>query len=284
LYLASERGLADNSLHAYRRDLEDLDDFLSKRQRTLSNAAADDYRAYLQNQTRKGRSTRTVARRIAAIRSFLRFQIGQGKDMTPILQQLERPKPERALPKVLSRAQVNQLIAAPDPRSSLFTRDVAMLELLYACGLRASEICDLKLRDVNFQVGCVRVLGKGMKERIVPLGRAAVEAIQRYLNECRPQLDQARSDRLFLSRSGRAMERIGLWMLVERYGRKSGLLKRISPHVLRHCFATHLLGGGADLRVVQELLGHSDISTTQIYTHVDSSKLKAMHTRFHPRG
>jgi integrase/recombinase XerD len=284
LYLASERGLADNSLHAYRRDLEDLEDFLSKRQRTLKTAAADDFRSYLQNQTRKGQSTRTVARRLAAIRSFLKYQIGQGKDVTPILQQLERPKPERALPKVLSRAQVNQLIAAPDPKSMLFARDVAILELLYASGLRASEICDLKLRDVNFQVGCVRVLGKGMKERIVPLGRAATEAIQRYLSDSRPQLDRTKSDRTFLSRTGRPMERIGLWMLVEKYGRKSGLLKNISPHVLRHCFATHLLGGGADLRVVQELLGHSDIATTQIYTHVDSSRLKSVHSKFHPRG
>jgi integrase/recombinase XerD len=166
----------------------------------------------------------------------------------------------------------------------LFTRDVAILELLYASGLRASELCDLKVRDVNFQVGCVRVLGKGMKERIVPVGRAAAEAIQRYLGECRPKLDAAKSDRMFLSRTGRPMERIGLWMLVERYGRRSGLLKSISPHVLRHCFATHLLAGGADLRVVQELLGHSDISTTQIYTHVDSSRLKSVHSKFHPRG
>jgi integrase/recombinase XerD len=166
----------------------------------------------------------------------------------------------------------------------LFSRDVAILELLYASGLRASELCDLKMRDVNFQVGCVRVLGKGMKERIVPLGRAAIESMQHYFSECRPRLDRHASDRVFLSRTGKSMERIGLWMLVERYGKKSGLLKHISPHVLRHCFATHLLAGGADLRVVQELLGHADISTTQVYTHVDSSKLKAMHKKFHPRG
>jgi integrase/recombinase XerD len=284
LYLASERGLADNSLHAYRRDLEDLEDFLIKRKRTLNSADATDFRSYLQGQTKKGQSTRTVARRLAAIRSFLRYQLGQGKDATPILQQLERPKPERALPKVLSRAQVNQLINAPDPKSMLFTRDVAILELLYASGLRASELCDLKLRDVNFQVGCVRVLGKGRKERIVPLGRAATEALQRYMHDCRPKLERGNSERMFLSRTGKPMERVGLWMLVERYGRKSGLLKSISPHVLRHCFATHLLGGGADLRVVQELLGHSDISTTQIYTHVDSSRLKAVHSKYHPRG
>jgi integrase/recombinase XerD len=284
LYLASERGLAENSLHAYRRDLEDLTEYFSKRQITFNRAVADDFRAYLQNQTRRGQSTRTVARRIAAIRALLKFQIAQGIDTTPILQQLERPKPQRSLPKILSKAQVNQLLAAPNPKSVLFSRDVAILELLYASGLRASELCDLKLRDVNFAVGCVRVLGKGMKERIVPLGRAAIEAMQRYLLECRPKLDRHASDRMFLSRTGKSMERIGLWMLVERHGRKSGLLKEISPHVLRHCFATHLLGGGADLRVVQELLGHSDISTTQIYTHVDSSKLKAMHKKFHPRG
>ncbi len=284
LYLASERGLADNSLHAYRRDLEDVERFLARRQRTLVSAAADDLRAYLQDQTRHGQSNRTVARRLAAIRAFLRWQISEGRDVSAILQQLERPKPERPLPKVLSRAQVNELIAAPSPKSGLFWRDVAILELLYASGLRASELCDLKLRDVNFQVGCVRVLGKGMKERIVPLGRAASEAIERYVAECRPRLQRKPDERLFLSRTGKRLDRIALWMLIEKYGRRSGLLKRVSPHTLRHCFATHLLGGGADLRVVQELLGHSDINTTQIYTHVDPTRLKSVHAKFHPRG
>ena len=284
LYLASERGLADNSLHAYRRDLEDAERFLARRARTLSSAAADDFRAYLQDQTRRGQSNRTVARRLAAIRSLLRWQLSEGRDVGNILQQLERPKPERPLPKVLSRAQVNELIAAPSPKSGLFWRDVAILELLYASGLRASELCDLKLRDVNLQVGCVRVLGKGMKERIVPLGRAASEAIERYLSECRPRLQRKPTERLFLSRTGKRLDRIALWMLIEKYGRRSGLLKSVSPHTLRHCFATHLLGGGADLRVVQELLGHSDINTTQIYTHVDQTRLKSVHAKFHPRG
>jgi integrase/recombinase XerD len=284
LYLASERGLAENSLHAYRRDLEDIDDHFSRHGVKLVDASADDFRNYLQQQSRNRQSTRTVARRLAAIRAFLRYLNSQGHDTTTVLQQLERPKPEQSLPKVLSRAQVNQLIATPDSKSMLFSRDVAILEMLYAAGLRASELCDLKLRDVNFQVGCVRILGKGMKERIVPLGQAAIEAVQRYLSDCRPKLDPTgTNERLFLSRTGKPLERIGLWMLVERYGRKSGLLKSISPHVLRHCFATHLLGGGADLRVVQELLGHSDISTTQIYTHVDSDRLKAVHSKFHPR-
>jgi len=283
VHLASERGLAANSLLAYRRDLEDLERFLKERSRTPINAEADDFRLYLQHQTRIGQSTRTVARRLAAIRVFLRFLPTLGHDRANVLQQLERPKPEQSLPKILSRSQVNQLIAAPNPKSVLFARDVAILEMLYACGLRATELCELGLRDVNLQVGCVRVLGKGSKERMVPIGQAGVEAAQRYLQECRPKLDKRRSDRFFLSRTGQSLERVGLWMLVEKYGRKSGLLKSISPHTLRHCFATHLIGGGADLRVVQELLGHSDIATTQIYTHVDQDRLKAIHSKFHPR-
>ena len=283
--LATERGFADNSLHAYRRDLEDVDLFLQPLGKTLRTANADDFREYLRGQSRKGQSTRTVARRIAAIRAMLFFfQDHERIDTSNIRSQLDHPKPERSLPKVLSKAQVVQLIGAPSEKSSLFARDVAILELLYASGLRASEICGLKVGDVNLSVGCVRVLGKGMKERIVPVGRAAVEAIQRYLADCRPKLDHKNVDRLFLSRTGRAMERIGLWMLVEKHARRSGLLKSVSPHMLRHCFATHLIGGGADLRVVQELLGHSDINTTQVYTHVDPTRLKSMHAKFHPRG
>lgn len=284
LHLASERGLADNSLHAYRRDLEDLDRFLALRSKNFLSATADDYRAYLHHLSRSKRATRTVARRLAAIRVLLRFLTSEGHDRTNVLQQLERPKPERALPKVLNRAQVNQLIATPDPQSPFFTRDVAILELLYASGLRATELCELKVQDVNLQVGCVRVMGKGSKERIVPLGRAAAEAISRYLSETRPELEESPTDRLFLSRTGKPLERVALWMMVEKYGRKSGLLKSISPHTLRHCFASHLVSGGADLRVVQELLGHSDINTTQIYTHVDSDRLKAVHEKFHPRN
>jgi integrase/recombinase XerD len=177
-----------------------------------------------------------------------------------------------------------QLIWSPDPKSPLFSRDVAILELLYASGLRASELCDLRCDSVSLDVGVVRVFGKGRKERLVPLGQAAREAIQRYMLELRPTLDRHASDRLFLSRSGKPLERVGLWMLVERHARRCGLLNHVSPHTLRHCFATHLIGGGADLRVVQELLGHSDINTTQVYTHVDSSRLKAVHQKCHPRG
>ena len=286
LHLASERGLADNSIHAYRRDLEDLEDYLVGRGKSLTGADVEDFRLYLQDQSRRGQSTRTVARRLAAIRVFLRYLAANGYDVVGVLAQLERPKPEQSLPQVLSRAQVEQLIAGgPDPESMLYLRDVAILELLYASGLRASELCDLRLNNLNPQVGCVRVLGKGMKERIVPVGQAAAEARARYLMECRPRLvrEGRETEHVFLSRTGRPLERIALWMLVEKYGRRSGLLKQISPHVLRHCFATHLLGGGADLRVVQELLGHSDVATTQIYTHVDQGRLKSIHSQFHPR-
>lgn len=284
VFLASERGLAENSIHAYRRDLEDTEAWLADHGTPMLSASPDDFRAYLQSQSRKGQATRTVARRLAALRVFLRYLRAEGHNTDPILQQLERPKPESSLPKVLSRAMVNQLIAAPSPRSSLFWRDVAILELLYASGLRATELCQLTLNDLNLQVMCVRVLGKGNKERIVPLGKAAHDALENYLSGCRHALEKKPSDRVFLSRTGKPLERIALWMLVEKYGRKSGLLKRISPHTLRHCFATHLISGGADLRVVQELLGHSDIATTQIYTHVDQDRLKGVHKKFHPRG
>jgi integrase/recombinase XerD len=284
IHLAAERGLAENSLHAYRRDLENLCDFLGDRKQTLLKADARDFREYLHAQSRGGKSTRTVARRLAAIRVMLRFLASEDGKSAGILQQLERPKPEQSLPKILSRAQVNQLIAAPNPKSPLYFRDVAILELLYASGLRASELCGVKIGDLNASVGVIRVLGKGAKERIVPVGESALSAIERYLADCRPKLARTNDEHLFLSRTGRPLERIALWMLVEKHGRRSGLLKKVSPHTLRHCFATHLIGGGADLRVVQELLGHSDISTTQVYTHVDQDRLKATHRKFHPRG
>lgn len=285
MFLASERGLAENSIDAYRRDLEDMGDFFDQRGKNPALGEPDDYRAYLQQLTRRGMATQTVTRRLACIRVFMKYLGENGVDpagRNRVLQQLERPKPERPLPMVLSRAQVGRLIEAPDPQSPLFSRDVAILELLYAAGVRASELCDLRLKDVNLAGQCVRVLGKGSKERVVPIGRAAVEAIERYLPQ---RLEQGASeDRLFLSRSGRALERVALWMIVERHARRCGLLKEVSPHVLRHCFATHLIGGGADLRVVQELLGHADIQTTQVYTHVDQDRLKSVHKTFHPRG
>jgi integrase/recombinase XerD len=283
VYLATERGLSENTCHAYRRDLLDLHEHLHERGLSLADAGADDYRAYLREQSKRGRSTKTVARRLAAIRVLLRYRQTMGEATSGVLEQLERPKPERDLPKVLSRSQVARLIEAPDPKHPLHDRDVAILELLYASGLRATELCELTLRDLNLQVGVVRVMGKGRKERLVPVGGAARAAIERYLLASRPRLLRGPSDRLFLSRSGKPFTRIALWMLVEKYGRRSGLLKEVSPHTLRHCFATHLLSGGADLRVVQELLGHADVATTQIYTHVDADRLKSVHAKYHPR-
>jgi integrase/recombinase XerD len=287
VHLASERGLADNSLAAYRRDLEDAGKWLAGRKKDLLSAGPDDWRKYLQSQTLAGKATRTVTRRLAAIRVFLRF-IGQqpkhARNAGAVLQQLDRPKPEQSLPKVLSKAQVVRLISAPDPKSPFYLRDVAILELLYAAGLRASELCGLTMNQTNLDVGCVRVLGKGKKERIVPLGRASIESIKNYLAESRAKLARKPVGELFLSRTGRPLDRVALWMIVEKHARRSGLFGQVSPHVLRHCFATHMVGGGADLRVVQELLGHSDIATTQIYAHVDPSRLKSVHHKFHPRG
>jgi integrase/recombinase XerD len=180
---------------------------------------------------------------------------------------------------------VNSLIAAPDPNHRLFNRDVAILELLYAAGLRASELCTLTLRDTNLTLGAVRVFGKGAKERIVPIGRAAVDAIARYIQDTRPELlKEGHSDLLFLSRAGKPLERIALWQIVKKHARAAGINSYVTTHVLRHCFATHLISGGADLRVVQELLGHSDVATTQIYTHVDGKRLRQVHKQFHPRG
>lgn len=287
VHLASERGLANNSLSAYRRDLEDASRWFGKRGRDLLTADTQDYRQYLQSQTSAGRSTRTVARRVAAFRVFLRFisqEARHAKKAAEILQQLDRPKPAQPLPKVLSKDQVVRLIAAPDPKSRFYWRDVAILELLYASGLRASELCDLSLDSVNLYLRCVRVVGKGMKERLVPLGQAAADAIQNYLAQSRAMLAKQPSSTLFLSRTGKPLDRVALWLIVEKHARRGGLFGQVSPHVLRHCFATHLIGGGADLRIVQELLGHSDISTTQVYTHVDSSRLKSVHRKFHPRA
>lgn len=283
-YLAAERGLSPNTCDAYRRDLESAGEFFDSISVSLDRATAEDWAAFFRHESRRRLTTKTVARRVAAARALLKFQEVEGRDVTAILNQIDRPKPERALPKIMSREQVARLIATPiDSGGQFADRDTAILELLYASGLRASELCAIRVGDLSIDEGLIRVFGKGSKERVVPVGQAALQAIERYLAECRPSLEKIPSDVLFLSKSGRPLERVRLWQIVESYGRKSGLLKEISPHVLRHCFATHLLGGGADLRVVQSLLGHADVGTTQIYTHVDATRLKRVHGAFHPR-
>ena len=290
-YLAVERGLSQNTQDAYRRDLCDFEDKVGLAGGNVATPGVEEISGYLVNVTMRGRATKTVARRLAAIRTFLKFQAEVGDrpaaEVDKILGSLDAPKPEKALPKTLSRAQVDRLLAAPDAETPLGQRDRAMLELLYACGLRASELCRLAIRDVNLVFRVIRVFGKGKKERVVPMGMPAADAVEHYLEIVRPTLvrdAKTSDDRLFLTHTGRPMERVRLWQLVTKYARLSGVLKETGPHVLRHCFATHLLGGGADLRVVQELLGHSDVGTTQIYTHVDGDRLREVHKKFHPRG
>lgn len=284
-YLAAERGLSRNTLDAYRRDIEAAIRYFDEaRLPSFDVADADQWETFLRQQSQDGKTTKTIARRVAAVRSLLAFQSIEGRDVEAILQRIDRPKPERALPKIMSRDQVARLIATPAESGAKYAaRDTAILELLYASGLRASELCEIRLADLSLEEGFVRVFGKGSKERIVPIGEIAIRAIVEYIQSEREMLLKAPTDVLFLSRTGRSLERVRLWQLVESYGRKSGLLKEISPHVLRHCFATHLLSGGADLRVVQTLLGHADVGTTQIYTHVDTDRLKKVHSRFHPR-
>ena len=284
MYLATERGLVANSLNAYRRDLESAEDYLEAHKSSLIKADALDWRSYLQQQTLDHKSTHTLARRLACIRAFLQYLQLRGHETNAILLQLESPKPQRPLPHVLGHDQINRLISAPDPASRFFFRDVAILELLYAAGLRASELCDLTLNELNLNLGCVRVLGKRAKQRVVPIGQAAMEAIEIYLNNTRRALDRHSLSNVFLSRTGKALERVALWKIVRRHAIASGLLAEVHPHVLRHCFASHLLSGGADLRVVQELLGHTNVVTTQIYTHVDQVRLKEVHKKFHPRA
>ncbi len=290
-YLNVERGLSSNTQDAYRRDLCDFEEQVALAGGRVDEPGTDDISSYIANVTKRGRSTKTVARRLAAIRTYLKYQAEIGQrlpaDIDKILVALDAPKPERALPKTLSRAQVDRLLEAPDMETPLGQRDRAMLELLYACGLRASELCRIAVRDVNLVFRIVRVFGKGKKERMVPMGMPATDAVEHYLEVVRPTLlksPKLADDRVFLTKTGRPMERVRLWQLVTQYAKLSGVLKETGPHVLRHCFATHLLGGGADLRVVQELLGHSDVGTTQIYTHVDGERLREVHKKFHPRG
>jgi integrase/recombinase XerD len=288
-FLSVERGLSPNTLDAYRRDLFDFENHLDGS--PLRHVETEDITAYLAACTRRGKSTKTVARRLAAIRSYLKFLAIVGDreagEVDALLTTLDAPKPEKSLPKTMSRSQVERMLEVPDVSKPLGMRDKAMLELLYACGLRASELCNINCRDVNLVYRTIRVFGKGGKERDVPMGMVAADAVEAYMETERPKLfayPKLSGDCVFLTKSGRPMERIRLWQIVTKVARLSGVLKETGPHVLRHCFATHLLGGGADLRTVQELLGHSDVGTTQIYTHVDQDRLRDVHKAFHPRA
>ncbi len=278
-----ERGLSENTLTAYRGDLKRLAEWLAAKGLGLLRARRADVLDFLAGQA--GAPPRTIARRLSSLRRFYLYQCREGRiDQDPCAR-IEAPKLGRPLPDVLTEAQVESLIAAPDTSDPFGLRDRAMLELLYATGLRVSELVTLTVTQVNRRQGVIRISGKGNKERLVPVGDEALEWLATYLRDGRGLILGARqSDALFPSRAGRAMTRQAFWQIIKRHARSAGIRKTLSPHTLRHAFATHLLNHGADLRVVQMLLGHSDISTTQIYTHVARERLKDLHQRHHPRG
>jgi len=286
-YLQAERGMAANTVLAYGRDLEhfagwtaegSLGDYLRPGIRELSN--------YLHYLREAGLAPPSVARNLVALKMFYRFLRMEERTTESTVDLLSSPALWERIPQVLSPEGVEKLLAAPILLDRFYLRDKAILETLYATGSRASEVVGLRLEDLHLDSAFCKCLGKGSKQRVVPLGRAALEALRAYLSELRPKLTRAVPDSpwVFVSRGGRPLTRVMLWILVKKYVRRAGLNIKVSPHTLRHSFATHLLSGGADLRTVQELLGHASIRTTQHYTHVDRDRLKAIHRKFHPRG
>ncbi len=277
-------GLAASSLSSYRRDLTAWAEWLGMR--GLLAADRGDVERWLADQFHAKAKATSVARRLSTLRRFYRLQLERGMVREDPTTRVRAPKRPRRLPKLLSEAQVEALLAAPDTASTLGLRDRAMLETLYATGLRVSELVGLRITQVSLDMGVVRVVGKGSKERLVPLGDEAVEWLQRYLADARPALaDEAKNESVFLTTRHTPLTRQAFWALIKRYALKSAIAPAaLSPHVLRHAFATHLLNHGADLRVVQLLLGHADITTTTIYTHVARERLKQLHRQHHPRG
>jgi integrase/recombinase XerD len=284
-YLTVEGGLSDNTIQGYGRDLRDFLEFCKSGKvsepKQITPALIQKYMIIL---AKANRAEASAKRALVAIRMFLRFGKLNGlveDDFTGIL---EGPKLWQRLPIICSKKQVVDLLEAPSPKEKYYLRDKAILELLYATGVRASEVAGLKIADLNLDVGYLRCIGKGSRERVIPLGRVAAAATLEYLKDMRPKLAKTFSgDFLLLSRTGRPMGRIEIWRLIKRYAARAGMPKNLTVHTLRHCFATHLLAGGADLRSVQEMLGHVDISTTQIYTHVDQERLREIHRKYHPR-
>ena len=280
-----ERGLSRNTLSAYRNDLSGLAVWLLKQGRTLLAARRQDLLAYLSDRVNDGAKPRTTARLLSSMRRFYRYLIREGQLQEDPSVRIDTPRIGRPLPDTLSESEVEALLEAPDEHDTLGLRDRAMLELLYACGLRVSELVGMTTDQASLTQGVVRLIGKGSKERLVPMGEEAVDWLQYYLDESRPDLAAGSSAKqLFITRRGKGMTRQAFWYRIRHYAVKSGINKPLSPHTLRHAFATHLLNHGADLRVVQMLLGHSDLSTTQIYTHVARERLKDLHAQHHPRG
>ncbi len=286
--LSAERNASRHTLDAYRRDVRDFLRVLGPRRRALDAARPDDVLAWMERQRRAGRKPATIARRLAALRGLYGHLVREGAVADNPTEHLEQPRRSRPLPRTLSREAAAALVEAPDVGTLLGVRDRALLELLYACGLRATEALSLTVTDVNRRAGYVQCSGKGRKERLVPVGGEALAWLERYLGEARPRLAAARrasaSPLLFAGPRGRPLTRQSLWLIVTRAARRAGLRQHVSPHTLRHCFASHLLEGGADLRAVQTMLGHADISTTQIYTHLPSAAIRRMYDNFHPRA
>jgi len=280
-----ERGLGRHTLAAYRNDLAGLARWLLARGGTLLAVHRTDLLDYLSMRVIGGAKPRTTARLLSSLRRFYRYQVREGRMSEDPSVRIDSPRIGRPLPDSLGEQDVEQLLQAPDTGTALGLRDRAMLELLYACGLRVSELVSLRAEQVNLTQGVVRLRGKGNKERLVPLGEEAMDWLQRYLDEARTALCAQHSvPELFVSRQARGMTRQTFWHRLRGHARQAGIRKHLSPHTLRHAFATHLLNHGADLRVVQMLLGHSDLSTTQIYTHVARERLKDLHAQHHPRG
>lgn len=285
-HLALERGLSENTLAAYRDDLARLAEFCrAKSIVSLNKLSRRDIVEFLLKEKERGLSTPTLARRFAAIRAFLRFLNREGFLAADVSEAMDSPAIWKKLPETLTLSEVEALLAAPDLNKPNGVRDRALLELIYGSGLRVSEAVGLTLQDVHFDEGYVRCRGKGRKERLVPLSGASTAYLRRYLDEVRPQWqgNGVRSE-VFLSNRGKPLSRKTVWQLIRGYARRAGLAKKVKPHMLRHSFATHLLANDAPLRVIQEMLGHADISTTQIYTRVDAPRLIDIHRRFHPRA
>lgn len=285
-YLQGECGLARNTLSAYRRDLGHFFSYLceSKIQR-IADLQARHVEKFISYQRESGLSVASAARSLAAVKTFCKYLVSVGAMARDGSTSVDSPKKWHRLPTVLDTHSIATLLESPDPAKDAHgLRDRAILELLYATGIRASELAGLGVNDVNFSLGIIRVMGKGRKERIVPVAKQTLQAIEAYLQLKRPPSDDAEASKVFLSKSGKPIWREDVFRIVRKYVRRTALKGNISPHTLRHCFATQLLSAGADLRSVQEMLGHADISTTQIYTHVDSARLKAIHKKFHPRG
>jgi integrase/recombinase XerD len=283
-HLAAERGLAPNTLEAYRRDLERLARDLGKTRRPETTRRHELLRLLRRMRT-EGRSPRSIARWLVAVRGFFRYLVREGVVTDDPTGHLEMPRTWRSLPRVLSFEEVEKLVGAPDRSTATGLRDAAMLEVLYATGLRVSELVGLRLGDLHLDASYLRCVGKGAKERVVPLGGEADAALQAYLAVGRLELLRGRrTNVLFVNRRGGSLTRQGFWKVVKTCARKAGIRTPISPHTLRHCFATHLLENGADLRSVQAMLGHADISTTQIYTHINRERLRRLYQDFHPRG